>query len=268
MTEIHEAETRLEAWVQATKSIMGGDHKQDVILHIESPDIDSEKTEDAFKELNQLYERVEREPIHTVAETIFPGWLYVREGIDGVYDAYPDQIETILDNSDGYRWGTYFGRMIEQKNPETGETFNPLKSLINKMEVANDPENQTFHSCYELDLHDPSFDLSLYDSTSDRNMSRNLPCLSHLSFKLYDDDVHLTALYRSHDYRFKVPGNLLGLARLQSCVANEVDAGVGQLVVHSSRAMIDDGEPEKGEFRDLVNRLFHEMNNHSLSKFD
>ena len=38
------------------------------------------------------------------------------------------------------------------------------------------------------------------------------PCLSHLSFKLFDGAVHLTTLYRSHDYGYKVPGNLLGLA--------------------------------------------------------
>ena len=50
--------------------------------------------------------------------------------------------------------------------------------------------------------------------------------------------VHLTALYRSHDYGYKVPGNLLGLARLQSCVASETGQHIGGLVVHSSYALL------------------------------
>ena len=66
------------------------------------------------------------------------------------------------------------------------------------------------------------------------------PCLSHLSFKLLDGAVHLTAFYRSHDYRYKVPGNLLGLARLQDCVAREVGGSAGSLVVHSSYAYLND----------------------------
>ena len=51
--------------------------------------------------------------------------------------------------------------------------------------------------------------------------------------------MHLTALYRSHDYRYKVPGNLLGLARLQCCVAYEVGRSIGNLTVHSSYAYLN-----------------------------
>ncbi|MFB1064837.1 hypothetical protein [Natrinema sp. H-ect4] len=263
MTEVHEEETRLEAWIQATNSVMSDDYKQDVILHIDSPDEQHEDTSEVFEELNGLYDEADMEPIHTVAEWIFPGWLYTREGMEGVYETYPEQLDDMQHN----RWGTYFERMIKRKDPETGETFNPLKDLIEKMHRANH-DGQTFHSCYDIDLSAGSFGMSLYDPSTDRNKIRGLPCLSHLSFKLYEGDVHLTALYRSHDYRFKVIGNLLGLARLQSCVANEVDAGVGQLVVHSSRAMIDDDKPKKGKFTDLVDRWYRDMNNHSLSAFD
>ena len=49
----------------------------------------------------------------------------------------------------------------------------------------------------------------------------------------------MTALYRSHDYRYKVPGNLLGLARLQGCVARETGQAMGTLVVHSSYAFLN-----------------------------
>ena len=38
---------------------------------------------------------------------------------------------------------------------------------------------------------------------------------------------------------YKVPGNLLGLARLQACVANETGLGIGGLVVHSTYAFLN-----------------------------
>lgn len=64
----------------------------------------------------------------------------------------------------------------------------------------------------------------------------------------------MNAFYRSHDYHFKAPGNLLGLAQLQACVANEVEAEIGELNVHSSWAYVDDsgGIPE---FRELLSEL-------------
>lgn len=261
MTETHQAETRLRAWLKATDSLIQEDDQQNVILHIDSPDTEDDLTSKAFRELNQLYDQAGMEPIHTVSEWIFPGWLYTRGGIEEVFEAYPEQLEAMLDTP-GYNWGTYFGRMIEREDPETGDTFNPLKNLIDKMQKANRPGELTYHACYELDVHGNVSDIPLYRPESDRNMRMNLPCLTHLSFKLFNGNVHLTALYRSHDYRFKVPGNLLGLARLQSCVAQEVDASVGNLVVHSSRAFIDRNNPGIREFRDLVNDLLQEPSTH------
>ena len=78
------------------------------------------------------------------------------------------------------------------------------------------------------------------------------PCLSHLSFKLFQKAVHLTALYRSHDYSYKVQGNLLGLARLQCCVAREVGRSIGSLTVHSSYAYLS---KSKGDMRELLANL-------------
>jgi thymidylate synthase len=98
-------------------------------------------------------------------------------------------------------------------------------------------------------------EIPVFDQAKDGMMRMNLPCLSHLSFKLYHGQVHLTALYRSHDYRFKAFGNLLGLSRLQSCVANEVDAEAGTLVIHSSRAFIQQGVASSRDFKDIVEGL-------------
>jgi hypothetical protein len=156
--------------------------------------------------------------------------------------------------------------MIRQSDPETGDVFNPLQNTIKKLDRANGPDGHSYKACYEINLHGVSSDIALYDGVSDRRQTRGLPCLSHLSFKLFDDTVHLTALYRSHDYRFKVPGNLLGLARLQDGVAREIDADLGQLVVHSSKASIASGPP-KNEFRAIVDDFYSRIKNESLSNF-
>jgi hypothetical protein len=74
-----------------------------------------------------------------------------------------------------------------------------------------------------------------------------------------DGHVFLTALYRSHDYRYKVPGNLLGLARLQAFVAREVDAKIGSLVVHSTLAFLDPGGG-KGSLRKLLDDVKEILN--------
>ncbi len=76
----------------------------------------------------------------------------------------------------------------------------------------------------------------------------------HLSFKLIDGAVHLTALYRLHDYRYKVPGNLLGLARLQAFVAAEAGAKIGSLCVHSTLAYVERGHG-KGPFVRLLREI-------------
>lgn len=62
----------------------------------------------------------------------------------------------------------------------------------------------------------------------------------------------MIALYRSHDYRYKVPGNLLGLARLQGCVVREVGGSVGSLTVHSSYAYLNGS---KAAMRSLLRDL-------------
>ena len=79
------------------------------------------------------------------------------------------------------------------------------------------------------------------------------PCLSHLSFKTFQGAVHLTAVYRSHDYAFKVPGNLLGLSRLLSCVARETGQDVGSMVIHSTYAFWGAGQVQalRSLLRDL-----------------
>lgn len=256
MTHLIEQETRVEAWLEAADYLLNNDKEEhDLILDIVSPGKYYE-TESGVKEsevnarLNEHYRQNDMEPINAIAEWIFPGWLYANEGLSGVLDNYQKQYAAVESET---TWGTYADRLIHRTEKSSGEEYSPLEKIISKMRDQKEGSGGVFHSVYEIGVHQGQADIPLYDPDKDRNFVRGGPCLSHLSFKLNGGKVHLTALYRLHDYRFKVPGNLLGLARLQVGVANEVEADLGKLVIHSSRARIVPSGIT--EFRQIVNEF-------------
>lgn len=240
MTQVFSARTRLEAWLDSVDFLLRKGDSLNVILDISDP-VSTDPSCGAIDTLiDEMYLQEKQYSLHTVAETIFPGWEYVHRGIRGVYDSYPAEY-AIFKRGDS-SWGRYAERMIVRKDLQ-GNTINPLQLLIEKLRWAQSKGHQAFRARYEIGIVDGPYDLPLYDGTVDENRLRGAPCLMHVSFKLVDDRIHLTALYRSHDYRYKVPGNLLGLARLQACVAHEAGAEVGTLVVHSTLAYVDRTRP-------------------------
>lgn len=238
MTMVISRSTRIEAWLQACDHLLNVDKDLNIILSIESPGSDGAAARPAKARIDDFYAAEGADPLHTVAETIFPGWEYRRRGLRGMFDMYTKEYE-VLKRGEPHRWGTYAHRLLHRQTA-TGETVNPLGSLIDKMRNEHKQQGRgTYRACYEIGIAEGAYDLPLYNTVDDQARRRGLPCLSHLSFKLYDGSVHLTAIYRSHDYRNKVPGNLLGLARLQACVAHEVGVPIGSLVVHSTYAYLD-----------------------------
>jgi len=236
-TKVFCAETRVEAWSAATEYLLANGDALNVILDISSPVVEGEVGRAARKMLDALYLKEKQLPLHSVAETIFPAWEYLHRGKRGVYTRYPGEYR-VLKKGSPLQWGTYAYRLISRTDAAGNET-NPLDLLVAKMRRIRTEGSIKYRSCYELGLAEESYELPLYANASDGRRLRGAPCLMHLSFKLVDDIVHLTALYRSHDYRYKVPGNLLGLARLQAFVAHEVGAEMGSLVVHSTLAFLD-----------------------------
>lgn len=233
-----EGETRVQVWLEATRHLLDSESELNLILDVASPGRETALGHDVTKLLNEMYAKESQFPVHTVSETIFPGWEYAHHGMAGVYETYAEEYALLKKRAN--RWGTYAHRMTHD-TAEDGSPLNPLGVLINKMKRVQSGKLPNYRSVYEL---------SVYKASSDANRLRNGPCLSHVSFKLDDGKVHLTALYRMHDYRYKVPGNLLGLARLQACVAREVGASLGKLVVHSTMAYLEQGS--RKELRRIV----------------
>lgn len=249
MAKLIEADTHLDAWVEAVEFLLAAGRSLNVVLaikHAQRSGIDSA----AVGIIDKFFETEGQLPIHTVAETIFPASQYRTHGLEGVFEIYPDKIYPIIKKHPKVSWGTYVYRLVRRPDAR-GNKLNPLKKMIDKM---NDELTHTGTkiSCYELGIAEGEYDLPLYFPVEDMSRRMGGPCLSHLSFKLFDGAVHLTALYRSHDYTYKVPGNLLGLARLQDCVARETSQRIGTLVVHSTYAYISS---TKRKIHDLIRRI-------------
>ena len=251
MVKLIEADTRLDAWMTGAAYLLDHDPALNLILGIRFPSRGSNDPT-ATKRIDTFLAAEGQLPMHTVAETIFPGYEYMHHGLPGVFEIYPEQVYPSIKKHPSIRWGTYAQRLV-RRNAAADKQINPLKQMIDKMnhELA---AARTKKSCYELGIAEGEYDLPLYSPAQDGTRRMGLPCLSHLSFKLFDGAVHLTALYRSHDYAYKVPGNLLGLARLQDCVARETHQDVGSLVVHSSYAFLTGS---KALLRELLHDLRH-----------
>ena len=235
MAILIESDTRLEAWMRGVEFLLENGPPLNVVLGIGSPG-NSGLHRVASRYIDRFLIDNEQLPMHSVAETIFPGHEYHKRGLRGVFEVYPDEVYPEIKKHPKIRWGTYAYRLV-RRQMGNGELMNPLEQMIEKMkkELAT---NAPKRSCYDLGVAQGEYDLPLYNTAKDGTRHMGGPCLSHLSFKLFKGEVHLVALYRSHDYTYKVPGNLLGLARLQHCVAHETGQGVGTLVVHSSYAFL------------------------------
>ena len=236
MVKLIQTAAWLDAWVQATEFLLTNSPTLNLVLAIEEPGKRGYPAA-AERRLDAFFASEREQPIHTVAETIFPGFEYRQWGLRGVYEIYPDETFPAIKPHPKITWGTYAYRLL-RRNTANGQTINPLEQMIEKMKSELRTKGPK-KSCYELGVAEGEYDLPLYNVAKDGKRRRGGPCLAHLSFKLFGGAVHLTALYRSHDYRYKVPGNLLGLARLQYCVARETGQDMGTLVVHSSYAFLD-----------------------------
>lgn len=225
--------TLVDAWIEGALHVLDKGPTLNLLLEVTSPNLHG-GDRSVSRRIDQFLIDAREMPSHTVAETIFPALEYKRHGIKGVYEVYPDEIYPAIKRHPKVRWGTYAYRMVRRKRID-GDDFNPLKCIVNAIRQELRLRGAQ-SSRYELGISDINFDLPIYDQTIDGTRRMGAPCLSHLSFKLIEGEVHLTAFYRNHDYAFKAYGNLLGLARLQACVAAETKQQVGTLTVISSRA--------------------------------
>lgn len=233
------------AWLAATEYLLDQPSREayDLVLGVETP---GEMTPDDFKifDLVDGFLRSTKQlPLITIAGTIFPANHYLRNAAKGVYDDFPAEVMQIPKES----WGTYALRMLRREGKNG--TINPLQEMVEKLKKYSHRNRSAYELSVADDIEvtdadaspmDDRFEIPIYDTKNDFKRLIPQPCLSHLTFKVFGgDSLRLTVMYRSHFYLTKALGNLLGLAQLQSFVADEAGLAIGPLVCHSTHARID-----------------------------
>lgn len=249
MTEVFRRPRVVPAWLAASRYLAGrkGLDDRNVILEIAAPQEITPEDNYVIGAVNTALRQANTSrSVMTAAGTIFPQSVYQRYGRPQWYERYREIIGHGMVRG---TWGTYVLRMIDRVEPD-GSPFNPLEKIIEKFIARKEPNQIQFKAAYELSTTDPSvdfvdptagqgFELPTYDPAKDRGSYLGSPCLSHVTFKLIENKIDLTAIYRSHFYAERALGNLIGLAQLQNYVAKEAGYEPGVLTCVSTYAKLD-----------------------------
>ncbi len=231
--------TRAGAWLRAARILLeNGERVYNLVVEIEQPSLATAVSRAIETRVDEFLKQHDCQPIHTVAETIFPAVEYRAGGLARVYD-YPNTIFPEIKSVPANSRGTYAQRLV-QRRLSNGEFFNPLEHAIEKLGRQLKQQGPQ-RAIYELDLNAEALELKLYDAEIDHANTRGGQCLSHVSLKLGPNrELYLTALYRYQFFVQKALGNFKGLARLQACIARELEIPVGPLVCHATLAVLED----------------------------
>ncbi|MDD5369717.1 MAG: hypothetical protein PHQ40_11560 [Anaerolineaceae bacterium] len=187
---------------------------------------------------------------HTTANTIFPG-SYWNRGIDRseLFARYQRSLPHIKDSSPLNRNGTYFERLIRypMSAEEDAPIYNQLDHIIHTYTIGN---HRT--SALQASIFNP-----FLDHTDQRQ--RGFPCLQHVLFCV--DDQHkmtITGVYASQYIFDRAYGNYLGLYRLGSFMAHEMEVSLHGVICFAMKARL--GSISKTEARDLVDDLTETIN--------
>jgi hypothetical protein len=237
-------------WAEAVKYLQAnGRQATNLVLEITKPtlvtDADQQVLAAVDQQLRQNSAAKPKDPdltINTVAATIFPQGVYARHKPPQFYGKFKDLMKK---GQKPHTWGTYAMRLMHRESSK-GHILNPLENVVAKLHKATHG-GKAVKSNYEVGMHtcyaDADFDagaaeVPVTDPFRDTR-DRGIPCLSHLTFKLLDDKVHLTAIYRTHFYCQRALGNLKGLAQLLNFVAAESEIDIGTLTCISTLACLD-----------------------------
>jgi hypothetical protein len=231
------ATTCTEAWIKAANYLRQrpGKSAYNLLLDVQSPHLVTQPDLQAISLLDDLLKKYDHYSVSTVAGTIFPQGLYARFGSKGVYETYPNVVyPRIKENS----WGRYAYRIVRRRDGP-GKYINPLELMVNKLKRQLQGD-RTFRAVYELPTVEDQ-EIATYDASLDADRLLPHPCLSHLSFKVSEDNkqLMLTALYRSQYFFQKALGNLIGLAQLHRFVALETGLAPSNLVCLAALATLD-----------------------------
>ena len=239
------------AWVTGLEALLanGGD-AVNLTVAIDDPtseDDDVRALLDHFNGERRRRDRKSVELVSTVANTLFPSaWYAEHLGEKADEHLYELERQSRAVNHRRNKSGTYFERMVAWPGPQ-GE-FNQLDQVVRRLRSARLRGHQRGNA-YEIGVAQPSDEaiaVPILVGGKDRKV-RGFPCLSHLSFSLQEGTVHLSAMYRSHDFISRAYGNYLGLGRVLRFVGRQSGIPIGELTCISSSAARSRNWPRNAE---------------------
>lgn len=174
--------TRSGVWLQAARKLLNNKERiYNLVVEIERPDLATPQSRAIEARVDEFLKKHDCQPVHTVAETIFPAVEYRSGGLKKVYE-YPTSIFPEIKSVPANSRGTYALRLV-QRLMSDGKPFNPLEFVIDKLRKqlrSGHPQR----AIYELDLNMEALELKFYDTEIDHANPRGGQCLSHISLKL------------------------------------------------------------------------------------
>lgn len=160
-----------------------------------------------------------RQPISTVANTIFPANLWnpdlARDVLYKRYESVLPKIRKLKGNS----YGLYFERMIDF-DPKAERKINQIEEIIGFYEAG-----LLRRSAFQVSIWDPRRDL-------EKKRQRGFPCLQHYVVSCVQKKVVLIAFYATQFVFERAYGNLLGLCNLAKFFSYQVNLPVESLMCY------------------------------------
>lgn len=266
MSKLVVAENLSEGWLAGLEALIGANgHFVNLMVTISNPldeDVKIRESLDVFLEERRGWKvqpSVER--VSTVANTIFPQALYrAALGSKARKHLYEMTLMARPVSRRRNMSGTYFERMVAWPGPKG--SVNQLDQAITRLR-RDKKKGRRRGNIYEIGVSTPEgddrfepIDIPVYSAGLD-NRTRGFPCLSHISLTLFGGVLHMTAVYRNHEFIRRTYGNYLGLGRLLNFLATESGWKVGELTCVSSHATAEFGSSRgfgKTAIRELSER--------------
>jgi hypothetical protein len=263
MSKLVSATNISEGWLAGLEALISANgHLVNLVVTISNPldeDVKIRGPLDAFLDERRGWKvqpSVER--VSTVANTIFPQALYRSElGSKARRHLYEMTLMAKPVSRRRNRSGTYFERMVAWPGPNG--FVNQLDQAITRLK-RDKKKGRRRGNIYEIGVSTPDgddrfepIDIPVYSAGLD-NRTRGFPCLSHISLTLFSGALHMTAVYRNHEFIRRAYGNYLGLGRLLNFLAAESGWVVGELTCVSSHATAEFGS-SRGFGKTVIKKL-------------
>jgi hypothetical protein len=224
------AATIIDAWRACAELLISKGAHLNLLVHISKP---SAIDVDELSLLDPKNVDASATSLFDVANTIFPSqgpkWTLPAKDFSDYYIP----VYRRLGRSVPYSWGFYFQRLVE---------FGPNK--INQLTRIVDGLNAWGRN------HHAAFVAHLSSSDLDKPRPQGAPCLQYVQFMRGEEDqLTMTAVYRSHDYFLKALGNFVGLSRILAYICKETGLSIGPLSCLSTYAFLGNN---RGKTRQLL----------------